>query len=265
MPRTTPVTPVIAQLDAGPPRNSMVRSLKTAELVARSLRRMIVDGRLQEGDFLPHEAALMGLFGVSRPTLREAVRVLESEQLLEVRRGSRTGARIRVPGPEIVARPAGLLLELSGATVSQVMVARSGIEPLAARLLAEHGSAEGIDELEKTVVEGIPLAFHSGRLAEASASFHRRLVELSGNATLAMIAGVLHEITERHTAVVLRETRSVSKTQYDRLMRSYQQLIYLLRAGDADEAEAHWRRHMDISRDLMVRGLESVKVRDVVG
>ena len=75
---------------------------------------MVVEGQLKEGDYLPNEAELMTHFGVSRPTLREAVRVLESERLVEVRRGSRTGARVRVPGPEIVARPAGLLLELSG-------------------------------------------------------------------------------------------------------------------------------------------------------
>ncbi len=70
-----------------------IRSPKTAELVARTLRRMIVDGQLKEGDFLPHEAELMTHFQVSRPTLREAVRVLESERLVEVRRGSRTGAK----------------------------------------------------------------------------------------------------------------------------------------------------------------------------
>ncbi len=63
------------------------------------------DGRrraTQGGDFLPNEAELMAHFGVSRPTLREAVRVLESERLVEARRGSRTGARVRVPGLEIV-------------------------------------------------------------------------------------------------------------------------------------------------------------------
>src|SRR3954454_17608475 len=125
-----------------------VRSPKTAELVARTLRRMVVDGQLKDGDFLPHEADLITHFQVSRPTLREAVRVLESERLVEVRRGSRTGAKVRVPGPEIVARPAGLLLELSGATIADVMVARSGIEPLAVRLLAESATPESLDELE---------------------------------------------------------------------------------------------------------------------
>ncbi|MCW2689766.1 MAG: transcriptional regulator [Mycobacterium sp.] len=241
-----------------------VRSPKTAELVARTLRRMVVDGKLKEGDFLPNEAELMTHFAVSRPTLREAVRVLESERLVEVRRGSRTGARVRVPGPEIVARPAGLLLELSGATIADVMVARAGIEPAAARLLAESGTQQAFDELEAIATETIPAAWESGRLAEATAAFHRRMVELSGNSTLGMIAGMLHEITERHTAATINEKRSVPRAQYDKLLRSYRHLIDLVRARDGAEAEAHWRRHMDTARELMLKGHETIKVRDVM-
>src|SRR5215207_10356847 len=122
--RSTPLAPMIGA-DGVAARAAAVRSPKTAELVAGTLRRMVVDGQLKDGDFLPHEADLIAHFQVSRPTLREAVRVLESERLVEVRRGSRTGARVRVPGPEIVARPAGLLLALSGTTLADVMTART--------------------------------------------------------------------------------------------------------------------------------------------
>jgi GntR family transcriptional regulator, transcriptional repressor for pyruvate dehydrogenase complex len=241
-----------------------IRSPKTAELVAGTLRRMVVDGQLTDGDFLPNEAELMAHFGVSRPTLREAVRVLESERLVEVRRGSRTGARVRVPGPEIVARPAGLLLELSGATIADLMVARAGIEPLAVRLLAESGSPEAFDELETMVAEHIPAGWQSDRLAQTTGDFHRRLVELSGNTTLAIIAGMLHEITVRHTEFAFKEGRPVSKADYDKLMRSYGRLLRLLRSGDGAAAEAHWRKHVDVSRELSLQGLEDVKVRDVM-
>jgi len=261
--RSTPLAPMI-----GPDAvsaSAAVRSPKTAELVAGTLRRMVVDGQLKDGDFLPNEAELMAHFGVSRPTLREAVRVLESERLVEVRRGSRTGARVRVPGPEIVARPAGLLLELSGATIADVMVARAGIEPMAARLLAESGTPEAFDELETMVAEHIPAGWQSDRLAQTMGDFHRRMVELSGNATLAIIAGMLHEITVRHTAFVFKEGRPVSKADYDKLMRSYGRLMRLLRSGDGAAAEAHWRKHLDVARELSLQGLEDVKVRDVMG
>src|SRR5689334_15253698 len=241
-----------------------VRSPKTAELVAGTLRRMVVEGQLTDGDFLPNEAELMAHFGVSRPTLREAVRVLESERLVEVRRGSRTGARVRVPGPEIVARPAGLLLELTGATIADVMVAQAGIEPMAARLLAESANAEAFDELDTMLAEQIPAGWQSGRLAETTGDFHRRMVELSGNATLTIIAGMLHEITVRHTAFAIKEHREVSKADYDKLTRSYRRLMTLLRAADGAGAETHWRKHLDTARNLLLQGLEDVKVRDVM-
>jgi GntR family transcriptional repressor for pyruvate dehydrogenase complex len=262
--RSTPLAPTARPEPDIAGGAAAVRSPKAGELVARTLRRMIVDGQLKDGDFLPTEAELTQHFGVSRPTLREAVRVLESERLVEVRRGSRTGARVRVPGPEIVARPAGLLLELSGATIADVMVARSAIEPTAARLLAQTGTPAGFGELSSILTDDVPVAWESGRLAQTSAWFHRRMVELSGNATLGLIAGMLHEITERHTAAAINEKRSIPQAQYQRLARSYGHLIDHLRAGDADEAEAHWRRHMANSQELLLSGRETVKVRDVM-
>lgn len=240
-----------------------VRSPKTAELVARSLRRQIVDGQLKEGDFLPHEAELMTHFQVSRPTLREAVRVLESERLVEVRRGSRTGARIRVPGPEIIARPAGLLLELSGAAVGDVMEARAVIEPAAAEMLAGAKNTEAYDELQAIIDNDLPQAYEDNQMATIAVYFHSRLVELSGNATLSMIAGMLHEIAERHIASTIVDNE-MPKRQYNKLVRSYQHLVDLLRTGDGAEAAAHWRRHMTNSNKAVLAGHESTRVRDVM-
>jgi GntR family transcriptional repressor for pyruvate dehydrogenase complex len=241
-----------------------VRSPKTAELVARTLRRMIVDGRLKDGDFLPREAELMAHFQVSRPTLREAVRVLESERLVEVRRGSRTGARVRVPGPEIVARPAGLLLEVSGATLADVMTARIAIEPAAAKLLAEDGTEDAHTQLQKLVAD-IPAAWEAGGLAQASANLHRRLTELSGNATLGMIGGMLHEISERHTTTAFLGVHNVvPKAQYTKLIRSYNRLVTLVLARNGAEVEAHWRRHMQNASEALLKGYEKTKVRDIM-
>ena len=66
----------------------VVRAPKTAELIATLYRRQIVRGELRPGDTLPSEQQLMGQFGVSRPTLREAFRILEAEDLAVVRVGS---------------------------------------------------------------------------------------------------------------------------------------------------------------------------------
>ncbi|MCB8913477.1 FadR/GntR family transcriptional regulator [Rhodococcus rhodochrous] len=260
------IAPIFDSLDTASSRP--VRTPKTAELVALKLRRMIVDGQLADGDRLPHEAELMEHFSVSRPTLREAVRVLESERLVEVRRGSRSGARVCVPGPEIVARPASLLLELSGATVADVLVAREALEPHAARLLALTGSDAEFDELERMVDEDIPASYAADTLSAGSAAFHLRLVQMCGNATLALLAGMMHEIFERHVEAVTAEKNRRDHERYESnfllLIRSCRRLIKLLRARDADAAYDHWQQHMTVSRGSLLLGHESTQVRDVL-
>jgi GntR family transcriptional repressor for pyruvate dehydrogenase complex len=245
-----------------------IRTPKTAELVARKLRRMIVDGELEDGDRLPHEATLMEHFSVSRPTLREAIRVLEAERLVEIRRGSRSGARVCVPGPEAVARPASLLMDLSGATIADVYIARQAIEPAAARLLAEAGTEEGFEELERIVDEAIPTSYESGTFGQTAARFHLRMVQLAGNATLALVAGMLHEIYERHTTNVTQEQLAAGMESYDAsyklFVRSQRKLIKLLRARDGAGAFTHWQKHMVVAESLVLAGHEDAKVRDIL-
>ena len=79
----------------------------------------------------------MGQFGVSRPTLRKAFRILEAEDLISVKRGSRGGARVTQPSLSVAARYVGLLLQVQGTTIADVYEARMVLEARAcARLLA---------------------------------------------------------------------------------------------------------------------------------
>src|SRR5215212_9794665 len=102
----------------------LVRAPKTAELIASHIRRQIVRGELRENDTLPPELSLMAQFGVSRPTLREAFRILETESLISVRRGSRGGAQVMAPDISVAARYVGLLLQVQGTTIVDVYEAR---------------------------------------------------------------------------------------------------------------------------------------------
>ena len=87
--------------------SAAVRSPKTAELVAGTLRRMVVDGQLKDGDFLPNEAELMAHFSVSRPTVRAGLRELCMAQILVVQRGRNGGYRCRENGEYDERRRAG--------------------------------------------------------------------------------------------------------------------------------------------------------------
>src|SRR6202020_1559028 len=140
---------------AGPARavGTAVRVPKTAELIASRLRRQIVAGELAEGVSLPSEAELMGQFQVSRPTLREACRILEAESLIVVRRGSRGGVQGTAPQLGVAARYAGLLLQAERVRIGDVYEAQLVIEPAAARMLAERRTMEDLADLRGCIAE----------------------------------------------------------------------------------------------------------------
>src|ERR1700749_3840961 len=126
---------------------SQLRVPKAAELLAARIRGQIIRGELKEGDALPPESELMERFGVSRPTLREGIRVLEMESLLRMRRGSRGGALVTAPDPQVAARAVGVLLQLRGVSLRDIHEARTMIEPMAARQIAESKDARQVLEI----------------------------------------------------------------------------------------------------------------------
>src|SRR5215472_13505813 len=104
--------------------------------IADELRAMIVSGRLSEGDSLGREPDLVERFGVSRPSLREALRILEAEGLITVVRGVRGGIVVHEPDERLTARTAALVLAARNVSLADVFEARTLLEPVAAKALA---------------------------------------------------------------------------------------------------------------------------------
>ncbi|MCH5675603.1 FadR/GntR family transcriptional regulator [Streptomyces gilvus] len=233
-----------------------VRVPKTAELVAAHLRRQIVRGELMPGDALPPESGLMQQFGISRPTLREAFRVLESESLITVRRGAHGGARVSAPDADVAARFAGLILEYRGATLGDVYRAASLIEPSCARQLAITHTTDDIMRLkagvaaEKAVLDD-PLA-----LVDAEDAFHALLVELTGNQTLILLCTMLRNIIDRANASYAAATADAEaqKAQALKGHRTHVRLVGLIESGKADEAEKLWQRHISSAHEVVHSG-----------
>lgn len=229
---------------------------KTAELVANQIRRQIVRGELEEGHNLPAEAELMERFGVSRPTLREAFRILESEALITIRRGSRGGAQVLSPQAEVVARLAGSVLQFRRTTVGDVYAARLLIEPPAAAMLAEKQDPAAVEQLREYLeLEAAAMGDHQA-FAHASAVFHEKVAELAGNNTLSVFAEILAEIIDRHTAEVVRKQPS-KPAEIKAAHKAHERLFDLVAAGQADKARAHWDDHMRAIGHWMLSGRES--------
>lgn len=227
---------------------------KAAELVAARIRRQIVRGELPEGTSLAPEAELVARFGVSRPTLREAIRILESEALISVTRGARGGAKIHPPDVRVASRYMGLLMQYAKATLEEVYAVRSIVEPPAARMLAETIDDAKLEALRE-IVEQERISIDDGLLtAYWGTRFHERIAELTGNKALAMMIGVLHDVIEMHSAVALevRATADPDKKLRFRSIRSQEKLIELLARGDGKAAESHWREHVLIAGDYVL-------------
>jgi DNA-binding FadR family transcriptional regulator len=230
---------------------TVTRAPKTAELIAANLRRQIVQGQLRPGETLPPEVHLMEQFGVSRPTLREAFRILETESLIGVRRGSRGGAQVLDPDPRVAARHVGLLLQLRGTTIHDVYEARTLTEPLCARLLAERRTERDVVDLRDRVASiGAELSLPGGTdplvASRSTYSFHELLLQRCGNKTLGVQGAVLADIVHTHLSQVLTRLDRTAETAHGlrRTLRSFERLVDLVEGGDADAAESHWQAHM---------------------
>jgi len=232
------------------------RRPKAAEVVADWMRRPIIAGELAEGDPFPHEAQLSEKFGVSRPIVREAIRILESEGLIDVRRGIGGGARARKPQPAAVARAAGFVLQERGTMVSDVYRCRELLELPAVELVVERRDEPGVLESLKDALAAEQRALDqaNGTGAVAEGQFHRRLVELSGSPTLDLYATITNQIIYTHTRNFMRDRGATSDTAKVSASAhtAHVRMVELIRCGDTVAAQAHWRDHLTSGRKVLV-------------
>jgi DNA-binding FadR family transcriptional regulator len=224
-----------------------VRVPKTAELVAKQIRNAIIRGELVDGDTLPAELHLIAEFEVSRPTIREAVRILESEGLVTVARGARGGARVSSPNYEMIERAAGITLQSKNVTIGDLYEMRTLIEPPAARLVAERNSEKAVPIL-RDMIEG-ELSQIRDRFAITAmiAEFHRTMIDLAGNQTLIMFSHALRGLVDEHLNLAQRRNSvdpEISLRQLKFGLKSHSKLVDLIEAKDGAGAEEHWKAHM---------------------
>jgi DNA-binding FadR family transcriptional regulator len=246
-----------------------VRVPKTAELVAAHLRRQIVHNELHEGDALPPEAVLMAQFGVSRPTLREAFRVLEAEGLISVRRGAHGGARVHTPDVDVAARYAGLVLEHRGATLSDVYEAAGLIEPSCAAALAKKHTAADLARLKECLADG-EAALKSGNddvaISEAHDAFHALVVELTGNQTVVVLSRIMRSIVEtaNTTMAVQASSSGTARRAARKGQRAHESLLAAIEAGDVAATESCWTTHLAAADEYVTSGLGTRNVLDLL-
>lgn len=223
--------------------DEVIRVKKTHEIVADRMRRQIVSGQLKVGDQLPSEEELTTTFGIARTTLREALRVLEAQGLIVIRRGRGGGPVVTQPDLGPMTQGLAMSLQLSGTTLGDLDEARQLMETHIAAQLAHHHTEADLAALREAVQRAVDAAEANdvARFGQASSGFHQTLVDRGGNITISTLSHLLRELIDTYYS------HSASKAD-QRLMRracrSYAKLVDLIEAGDADGAASHWRKLM---------------------
>jgi DNA-binding FadR family transcriptional regulator len=241
-----------------------IRVPKMSTLVLAELRTEIATGQLAAGANMPTEGELVERFGVSRNTVREAMRVLETDGFVTTRRGLRNGAVVTTPTGAAAARQTAMMLRQQGATVGDVYTARLAVEPFAARLLAEGDAAVAAAALTELLAVERAAVGNPAAWGDAAGRFHQAVTGLCDNLTLRLIGSQLHEITESQISIEMAQGNdALERRHFKKVDNTHARLIALIAAGEAEAAEALWRDHLQAARPWHIH-TETVSIDEIL-
>jgi DNA-binding FadR family transcriptional regulator len=224
---------------------------------------MVVRGEIAEGTLLSPESELMAFFGVSRPTLREAFRVLESESLIKIERGTRGGVRVRRPCRQTLARYVGLILEYEGVTLRDVHNARETIEARTVVQLTMDRAPAVIAQLEEIVEREATLQPSSDEVDQLT-DFHGAIAQLSKNKTLQMVNEMLHHIIVKSNCSLQRATGASAEQAVRRSAKTHRTILDLIKRGEAERAGETWSAHLRNTEEFLFTRAELLRVVDLL-
>ena len=227
-----------------------VRKTRVFEDVARQIQRLIVDGVLKPGELLPPERQLAEQFGVSRTSVRDAIRTLELSGLVVARHGE--GNVVADVSVETLVAPIATLLLRKRRLVAELLDVRRMLEPALAARAAMHATAGEIARLEEILRRQREKTARGESTVEEDSQFHYAIALAARNSVVRTLLDVLMDL--------LRETRSRSLQVPGRLERSlagHRRVLDAIRRHDAAAAERAVRQHLDEIESIVMRRLRT--------
>ena len=229
-----------------------LRQIRIADLIADRLRVKILNGELEDGSSLPPMETLIEEFQVSRPSLREALGILETQGLLSVNRGRTGGAQVHAPTGSRAAYQLALVLDLKGTAVSVVGQALRVLEPVCASMCAarEDRADAVVPILRQRHELAAAMIDDCDNFVAACRLFHEGLVELCGNSAIEELVGMMQLLWSSH------EDRWVDST-HDHPGRfppvetrktgvqAHRRIVDLVAAGDVEGTRKATTIHLD--------------------
>lgn len=233
----------------------MLRAVKRKRIhqdIVAQVRRLLDGGRLKPGDQLPSERELSEVLQVSRASVREAIRTLESMGLVEIRSGE--GTYVTSPVESLIS-PLAIAIRQQKDGLQEIFEARRIVEPEIAVLAAERATARQVQQLEAILEQQARQIANGETGVEADTAFHSTLAQAARNRVFLRLNAALVDS--------LRGTRELSLQTHGRPARSlagHREILKAVRAKDPAKARQAMLGHLDaIEHNLLERPVKERK------
>lgn len=217
-----------------------IKNQNKIEQIVDSIKKLIIDGELKAGTFLPAERELAVQLGVSRFSLREAFQVAKSHGLITISRGKRP--QVAGSSPDAAAEIMSTTIERSNTSLFDLIEARQCLECQIARLAAERADADDIKLLEENLAQLKENQNDISRCIELDIQFHNVLVKASRN--------MIFEIMLAPLSQALRESRkqTMKTNGSGRAIRGHTAVLNAIKAHDTEGAAKAMSEHLRMAK-----------------
>ncbi len=226
-----------------------VEKKRAYEDIVQQVLSLIEDGKLKRGDQLPSERELTEAFKVSRTTVREAIRTLESMKLLQCRQGN--GTYVLASSEEALIQPLAAALFNAKDDIRDIFSIRKIIEPHCAQLAAENASPQEMEEMEKILHEQEACIGRGESVLDTNTLFHNRLAGAAKNRVmerlLLALIDLLHQASEDYLSEVDRNARA------KRSLEGHKQIFNAVRNSDGEIAQKLMLQHLEDIETIIFR------------
>ncbi len=212
--------------------------------VIDQIEEAILHGKLSEGDRLPPERELTELFGTSRGTIREALRVLEEKGFINVKTGVAGGAIISIVPPRKVTESLARVVRSQQVSMRDIADFREGVEGIVAFKAARQAEKNDLLHLAG-LLEGMNTCVEEGvtrwkEFIELDNHFHRYLGTIAGNLLYELVLNSVHENISRYYDRLLEPRQETMEENY----RDLREIYAAVAEGDPDRAEKKITDHV---------------------
>lgn len=215
-----------------------IRPTKVSDEIVSQVKRLIIDGKLKPGDRLPPERELIKQFGVSRPSLREALNALVTMGFLEIRQAKRTF--VRSVASKLIEDPLALVLKADTQKIFDLIEVRKAIETWAAYQAARKASKEDLQQLD-TIISEMQKAFEEGRSWEKQdADFHLAIAKATHNTIHMHIMSGIYDLLRESMARIY-----IDREQVKKLMKHHHQIFVAIKNRSPEKARDKTLDHLN--------------------